>query len=357
MKVLKLAGKQNTSRIIIEKGIIKEAGEFCKPGSLETQPARICVITDSNVAKIYLDHLEQQLRYLNAPVIRHIIPAGEEYKNLRTLSDVYDTLSKHQFGRDDMIIALGGGVTGDITGFAAATYLRGIRHLVQIPTTLLAQVDSSVGGKTGVDLPRGKNLVGAFRQPDLVLIDPELLDTLPDDVYRAGMAEVIKYGCISDPEILDILSADNEKIQINNLIERCVQIKINVVEKDETEEGLRRILNFGHTIGHGVELLGNYSDLSHGEAVAIGMAAALKLGGSIGITRDGCYERLVSVLQSFCLPTRLTHPVEALSEAMLSDKKKQGDSIHFVLIEDFGKTIVKKIPVAELKQMMKVLGE
>jgi 3-dehydroquinate synthase len=357
MRAFKLVGKQNSSRIIIENGILKEAAEFCKPGSMERLPSRICIITDSNVAKIYLTDLEQQLATLSVPVIRHIIPAGEEYKNLKTVSEIYDTLSSHQFGRDDMIIALGGGVTGDIAGFAAATYLRGIRYLVQIPTTLLAQVDSSVGGKTGVDLPQGKNLVGAFRQPDLVLIDPEVLKTLPDDGYRGGMAEVIKYGCISDPEILDILSESNEKKQVFDLIERCVRIKINVVEEDETEEGLRRILNFGHTIGHGVELLGNYSDLSHGEAVAIGMAAALKLGNSLGITRDGCYERIVSILQSYRLPTKLTHSVETVFDALLSDKKKQGDSIHFVMIEDFGKTSVIKIPLSELKQMMKVLGD
>lgn len=356
MKAFKLVGKQNTSRIIIEKGLMKEVAEFCKPKSTEREPSRICVITDSNVAGIYLERMEQKLSGLNIPLIHHIIPAGEEYKNLDTVSDIYDKLSTHNFGRDDMIVALGGGVTGDIAGFAAATYLRGIRHLVQIPTTLLAQVDSSVGGKTGVDLPRGKNLVGAFRQPNLVLIDPEVLDTLPEAVYKAGMAEVVKYGCISDPEILDLVS-NHDKKRIAELIERCVRIKIDVVEEDETEDGLRRILNFGHTIGHGVETLGNYSALSHGEAVAIGMAAALKIGNHIGVTKDGCYERLVSILQSVSLPTALTHSVEEVFEALLSDKKKQGDSIHFVFIEDFGKTLIKKIPVAELKQMMKVLGD
>ena len=356
MKVLKLIGKQITSRIIIEQGILKEAAEFCRAKSNENAPSRICVVTDSNVAGIYLERLEQQLSRLNLPVSHHIIPAGEEYKNLETVSGIYDTLSNRRFGRGDMIIALGGGVTGDIAGFAAATYLRGIRHLVQIPTTLLAQVDSSVGGKTGVDLPQGKNLVGAFRQPDLVLIDPEVLDTLPGDIYKSGMAEVIKYGCISDPEILDMVSEYDKKRTIK-LIEHCVRIKINVVEEDETENGLRRILNFGHTIGHGVEKLGNYRSLSHGEAVAIGMAAALKMGNDIGITRDGCYERLVSILQSFSLPVKLTHSAEAVFEALLSDKKKQGDSIHFVFVEDFGKTQIKKVPVEELKQMMKVLGD
>lgn len=357
MKELKLVGQQNTSKIIIGKGILKEAAEFCRPKGSQTAPSRICVIADSNVAALYLERLEQELFGLGIPLFHYIIPAGEEYKTLVTVSGIYETLSNHQFGRDDMMIALGGGVTGDIAGFAAATFLRGIRHLVQIPTTLLAQVDSSVGGKTGVDLPQGKNLVGAFRQPDLVLIDPEVLSTLPEHVFKAGMAEVIKYGCISDPEILDMVIKDDYIIRITELIERCVRIKIKVVEEDELEEGLRRILNFGHTIGHGVERLGNYTELSHGEAVSIGMAAAVKIGTSIGITKDGCYEKLVSILKSFSLPTEITRSVEEVYEAMLSDKKKQGESINFVFINDFGITHVNKIPVTELKQMMKVLGE
>ncbi|HYE67817.1 MAG TPA: 3-dehydroquinate synthase [Anaerovoracaceae bacterium] len=357
MKELKLVGKQNTSKIIIEKGILKEAAEFIKMNTSEPGPSHICVITDSNVAGYYLDGLEQQLSGFDIPVFHHIIPAGEEYKNLETVSLIYDTLSNHQFGRADMIIALGGGVTGDIAGFAAATFLRGIKHLVQIPTTLLAQVDSSVGGKTGVDLPQGKNLVGAFRQPDLVLIDPQVLDTLPKSVFKAGMAEVIKYGCISDPEILEMVTKDDYKDRIIELIESCVRIKIKVVEEDETEEGIRRILNFGHTIGHSVEKLGNFTELSHGEAVSIGMTAAVKIGLSLGITRESCVDRLTEILQGFSLPTEITRSVEDVYEALLSDKKKQGDSIHFVLIEDFGKALVKKIAVTELKQIMKVLGD
>lgn len=357
MKIFKLVGKQNTSSIIIEKGLLKEAAEFCRTKSTDTAPSKICIVTDSNVAKLYLGSLEVKLAALNIPLFRHIIPAGEEYKTLETVSGIYDMLSDNRFGRDDMIIALGGGVTGDIAGFAAATYLRGMRHLIQIPTTLLAQVDSSVGGKTGVDLPQGKNLVGAFRQPDMVLIDPEVLGTLPAEIFNSGMAEVIKYGCIWDPIIMEIVSTEDYKKHMIELIERCVSIKIKVVEEDEQEAGLRRILNFGHTVGHGAERLGNYTELSHGEAVAVGMAAAVRMGNSIGITKDGCCERLIRILQHFALPTELTYPVDLVYEAMLSDKKKQGDGIHFVFIEDFGKTLVKRVPLAELKQMMKVLGD
>ncbi|HWQ78375.1 MAG TPA: 3-dehydroquinate synthase [Anaerovoracaceae bacterium] len=358
MKVLKLTGKQNISHIFIEKGILKQIAEFCRMKSADEKgPSRICVITDSNVAGLYLDYLEKKLAGLDLPVFHHIIPAGEEYKNMETVSRIYDTLAEYQCGRDDMIIALGGGVTGDIAGFAAATFLRGVRHLVQIPTTLLAQVDSSIGGKTGVDLPQGKNLMGAFRQPDLVLIDTQVLDTLPERVIKAGMAEVIKYGCIWDPEILDMVSGGSVNNRLEELIERCVGIKIKVVEEDETEEGLRRILNFGHTIGHGIEKLGNYKELSHGEAVSIGMVAAAKMGESMGITRAGCYSRLKVILQSFALPTETAYKMEDVYEAALSDKKMQGGSIHFVLIEEFGKALVKKIPAAELKQLMKALGD
>ena len=358
MKELTLNGKQHTSRILIGEGILKRAGELCASDSSNGKaPSQICVITDTNVAELYLESVEQSMSIYNVPVFHHVIPAGEEYKNLETVSKIYDTLSNHQFGRNDMIVALGGGVTGDMAGFAAATFLRGIKYLVQIPTTLLAQVDSSVGGKTGVDLPQGKNLVGAFRQPDLVLIDPEVLDTLPDKVFSAGMAEVIKYGCIWDSEILDLVEKNDYKKQLKELIERCVSIKIKVVEEDETEEGLRRILNFGHTVGHGVEKLGNFTELSHGEAVSVGMAAAVKMGEHIGITEAGLYERLILILHSFALPTVVNYPIDEVYQAMLSDKKKQGESLYFIFIENFGKTRVEKIPVAELREIMKVLGD
>lgn len=358
MKELTLNGSKNQSKILIEKGIIKRAAEFCmEEGINKKESSRICVITDSNVAKLYLESFEQDFQKLDIPVFHHVIPAGEQNKNLQTVSLIYDTLSNHQFGRNDMIIALGGGVTGDIAGFAAATYLRGIKHLVQIPTTLLAQVDSSVGGKCGVDLPQGKNLVGAFRQPDLVVIDPEILNTLPENIFTAGMAEIIKYGCIWDPKILEMAAGIDNKNEIEELIACCVRIKIKVVEEDETETGLRRILNFGHTIGHSVEKLGSFTELSHGEAVAIGMAAAVKMGEWTGITEKGCYRRLIAILESFGLPTEFPYPLEEVYQALLSDKKKQGADVYFIFLQSFGKTLIQKIPLIELKQMMKVLGD
>ena len=364
MKELTLNGKNNSSRIITGRGSLQNPKEHCRDFlTRKNKPSRICVITDTNVEKLYLESLEKRIRGLGIPVFHHVLYAGEENKNLAAVSEIYDTLSNHQTGRDDMIMALGGGVTGDIAGFAAATYLRGIRYFVQIPTTLLAQVDSSVGGKCGVDLPQGKNLVGAFRQPDLVIIDPDVLKTLPKNTFTDGMAEVIKYGCIRDPQILDMIGEmglngyDKKDAEITELIERCIRIKTDVVEADETEEGLRRILNFGHTIGHGVEKLGGFTQFSHGEAVSIGMTAAVRLGESLGITQNGCCERLSNILHAYDLPTNITYTVEEIYAAMMSDKKKQGDSIHFVFIEDFGKAQVKAIPVTELLQMMKVLGD
>lgn len=364
MKELILNGKYNKSRIIISKGILQESDKYCKDLFTDVIiPSRICVITDSNVEKIYLKALVEKLMSIDIPVFNHVLTAGEEHKNLDAVSRIYDTLSNNEMGRNDMIIALGGGVTGDIAGFAAATYLRGIRYLVQIPTTLLAQVDSSVGGKCGIDLPQGKNLVGAFRQPDLVLIDTDVLKTLPRSTFIDGMSEVIKYGCIKDAKILDIINEtdfynfNNNDNEIIEIIKRCVGIKTEVVEADETEEGLRRILNFGHTIGHGIEKLGNYKQFSHGKAISIGMAAAAFIGENLGITQTGCYERLKKILNSFNLPTELPYPAEDIYKAIMSDKKKQGEIIHFVFIESFGKVQVIPIRIAELLQNMKVLGD
>lgn len=387
MKKLNLKGKHISSTILIGRGILDQAGELCSAElSGRKAPSAICVITDSNVEQLYLKAVLEQLAIFEVPVHSHVIPAGEEYKNLVTVSRIYEDLSAKRFGRDDMIVALGGGVTGDIAGFTAATYMRGIRHLVQIPTTLLAQVDSSVGGKTGVDLPLGKNLVGAFRQPDVVLIDPAVLDSLPKQIFTGGMAEVIKYGCIWDEEILElaekkgsvkqtllyaetkehvsgsgdavIAPVDSEqKEKLESLIERCVAIKIRVVEEDETEEGLRKILNFGHTIGHGLEKLADFTELSHGEAVAMGMLAAAQMGEAAGITEKGCHDRLKALLRSYGLPTELPYSIADIYQALMADKKIQGGSIHFIFLENFGKTDIRKLPVEELRQMMKVLGD
>lgn len=359
MKELQLKGRDTQSKIFIEKGLLAQESS---PGGREEwlvggTSLNVCIITDSNVAPLYLDIVKKKWASWGCRVCTHVVPAGEEFKTTETIAEIYQTLSEHELGRKDLIVALGGGVVGDMAGFAAATYLRGMKRLIQIPTTLLAQVDSSVGGKCGVDLPAGKNLVGAFRQPDRVLIDPSVLQSLSRDIVVSGIAEIIKYACIWDEELWQWLAADEAQWKLEEIIARCVAIKIHVVEEDETEEGLRRILNFGHTLGHGIEKLGGFTRYSHGEAVAMGMAAMAKIGEAIGATKLGTYDLLVKMLKRFGLPTEVPYDREALFQAVLTDKKKQGDHIHLIFISSIGTVEQRKTPVKELKEMMKVLGE
>ena len=315
-ETLSLTGANGVSEIHIETGLLDRAGAVI----LETfSPSRVHIVSDSTVAPLYLEKLEKQF---SLPVTHTVIPAGEEHKQLSTVEGIYHDLLAAGMTRKDLIIALGGGVVGDITGFAAATFLRGV-SLCQIPTTLLAQVDSSVGGKTGVDLPEGKNLVGAFYQPRLVLIDPNVLASLPDSTFADGMAEVVKYGYISNREILTMVSQPDYKSNIENIIYECVKIKRDVVAIDEHDTGLRMILNFGHTIGHAAEKLGNYTDLTHGQAVAIGMVAAMRLSALLGVpvvsTVAQCkasQEALMQVVDQVmdgtlvCTPHLVTYPPE-----------------------------------------------
>ena len=341
MQTLSLTGANGLSEIFIEPGLLGYAGEEI----LKTfSPSRVHIVTDSNVAPLYLEQLAQQFEL---PVSSTVIPAGEEHKQLSTVEGIYHDLLAVGFTRKDLIIALGGGVVGDITGFAAATLLRGI-SLCQIPTTLLAQVDSSVGGKTGVDLAEGKNLVGAFYQPRLVLIDPEVLNTLPDTTFADGMAEVVKYGYIANPDILDMVSQPDYKAHISDVIYECVKIKRDVVAIDEHDTGLRMILNFGHTVGHAVEKLGNYTELTHGQAVAIGMVAALRLGALRGDADLSA--PLVALLHKIGLPTELTHDREAIFGALLSDKKKFGSTVNFILVREPGRAEITPIEAEALHE-------
>lgn len=344
MRKLSLTGAAGQSDILIGRGLLGEAAAQC---AAVFSPSRIHIVTDTNVAPLYLSKLEAQF---DVPVSHTVIPAGEEHKRLSTVETVYHDLLANGMTRKDLILALGGGVTGDITGFAAATFLRGIT-LCQIPTTLLAQVDSSVGGKTGVDLPEGKNLVGAFYQPRLVLIDPDVLSSLPDKVFSEGMGEVIKYGCISNPAILEMCAAPDYKQNIEAIIYECVKIKRDVVAVDEHDTGLRMILNFGHTIGHAAEKLGNYVDLAHGEAVAIGMVAAMRLSNLLGAPVDHV-PMLTATLQNAGLPTELKYDREELYRALLSDKKKFGGTVNFILVRELGKAEIVPIEAEELHRLL-----
>lgn len=346
MQQLTLNGTSGVSDIYIEGGLLAHAATHCLA---HFSPSRVHIVTDSHVAPLYLDMLRAQFEL---PVSVTVIPAGEEQKRLSTVETLYHDFLAAGMTRKDLIIALGGGVTGDITGFAAATFLRGV-SLCQIPTTLLAQVDSSVGGKTGVDLPEGKNLVGAFYQPRLVLIDPAVLSTLPSKTLCDGMAEVIKYGCIANPTILDLVRAPDYRSHLEHIIYECVKIKRDIVAVDEHDTGLRQILNFGHTIGHAAEKLGNYTALTHGQAVAIGMVAAMKLAAATGA--PDLTGTLIEILERHHLPTALPYDRDDIYHALLSDKKNFGGTMNFILVHTLGKAEIEPIPVEQLHELMQVL--
>lgn len=336
---LHVALKENSYDILIEKGLLKKAGEELK----RRLPCRRWMIAaDENVAGLYAGAVEDSLKEAGLQVSRLTLPAGEASKSLAMLETVYHALLKAGIGRGDGLIALGGGVIGDLIGFAAATYLRGIPY-VQIPTSLLAQVDSSVGGKVAVDLPEGKNLVGNFYQPKLVLMDPDTLDTLPDRYFYDGMGEVIKYGCIRDAKLFALIQdhAGREALMphMHEIIAACVAIKADIVTRDERDTGERMLLNFGHTLGHAMEALQGYAGLSHGEAVAVGMHLICRLAEEKGLTEKGTAEAIKNCLQANHLPVsvHLDAP-EKLFGVLGRDKKKLGRALHVVLLDRIGKS-------------------
>lgn len=342
MKKLTLSGTSTRSEIYIGSGLLEQVHTRC----MEVfSPSRVHIVTDSTIAPLYLEQIRAQF---DLPTSVTIIPAGEEHKRLSTVEQIYHDLLAAGMTRKDLIIALGGGVTGDITGFAAATFLRGV-SLCQIPTTLLAQVDSSVGGKTGVDLPEGKNLVGAFYQPRLVLIDPNVLNTLPESILIDGMAEVIKYGYIADASILHLVS--DYRAHLTEIIYACVKIKCDVVSQDEHDTGLRMILNFGHTIGHAAEKLGGYTDLTHGQAVAVGMVAAMQLSNALGAPCD-LVPDVIQHLKEVGLPTELVYDRQQIFETLLSDKKKFGGTVNFILVRTPGTADIVPIDVQILHKFI-----
>lgn len=303
----------------------------------------VLVVTDTNVAPHYLERTENSLKNAGFSVISEIIPAGEPSKNLENYEKLLRRMAAAHLTRADTVVALGGGVTGDLAGFAAASYLRGIR-LVQVPTTLLAMVDSSVGGKTAVDLPEGKNLVGAFHQPALVLCDLDTLDTLPQAVFREGCAEVIKTAILFDRPLFEDLKRDGLNFDRESVIARCVEHKRDIVAEDEFETGSRKLLNLGHTLGHAVEKCSGYA-VAHGAAVAIGTAAMARA----FCKEDG--EEIHAVLQKFGLPLTTEFTPEELAEAALADKKRQGDTVTLVVPTAVGKCELCRLPVSELQSV------
>ena len=336
--------------IFIERGILDLCGEYVKR---LTTAEKAVVVTDNNIAPHYQWRVLNSLGKQNIDAKPFIYKAGEESKNLATISELYKMLADFRMTRRDIIIALGGGVCGDMAGFAAATYLRGI-DFIQIPTSLLAQVDSSVGGKTGVDLPQGKNLVGAFHQPAAVLIDPDTLNTLPDKFIADGMGEVIKYGCIKDGQFFEFLERENALEHIEDVIETCVSIKRDVVNRDEKESGERMLLNFGHTLGHAIEKIYGFTGMTHGMAVAIGMVMIARAGEERGVTQNGTAERIKSLCEKYGLPASDRATFAELAEAAAGDKKTSGSKINLVLLKNIGESFILTIPLRELEEFITV---
>ena len=340
-----------TYDITIGSGILDQAGSIIRQvtgtsGGESGGAGIAAVITDDIVSLLYERRLIDSLKDSGYRAESYVFPHGESSKNTDTFISILDFLAGKKLSRSDIVIALGGGVTGDLAGFAASCYLRGIRF-IQIPTTLLSAVDSSVGGKTAVNLSAGKNLAGAFYQPDAVICDIDLLSTLTEEVFRDGCAEIIKYGIIADSALFESL-----KIPVNThpeeVITRCVEIKRDITSRDEFEKGERKLLNFGHTAGHAIELLSEYR-VSHGHAVAAGMAIAARMAVRLGLCEINCLTDILEMLRLYGLPENTIYSAREISKACLSDKKREGGGITMIFPVKTGKCILKNIPVSELE--------
>ncbi|WP_312641763.1 3-dehydroquinate synthase [Hydrogenoanaerobacterium sp.] len=334
--------------ILIGDDLLDHAGEHIR--GLTSSP-RIAIVTDDIVAELYLQRLENSLRKNGFDSIcSYVFENGEHSKTLETAGKIYDFLAKHNITRSDLVIALGGGVVGDVTGFAASTFLRGLRY-VQIPTTLLAQVDSSVGGKTAVDLSSGKNLVGTFWQPSLVLCDISLLSTLGSDIFADGAAEVIKYGAIRDKELFEMIASSDYAEHLEEIIHRCICIKRDIVQMDEFDTGERMLLNFGHTLAHAIENHSNYS-IPHGKAVAVGMVMITKASTKAGITPVGATEALERACNRFGLPTTVDFDLNQLVEICLNDKKRDNMHINVILLNQIGDAHICKMQIDDFRNFI-----
>lgn len=327
----------------IGAGLLKNAG-ICVREVTKAETA--VVVTDDIVNALYGDRVMGSLQAEGLRTLRFVFPNGEASKNLTVLGDLLEYLAENHVTRSDCIVALGGGVVGDLAGFAAAVYQRGI-DFVQMPTTLLACVDSSVGGKTAVDLTAGKNLAGAFYQPKAVLCDYETLSTLPDAVFADGMAEVIKYGAAFDRAFFDFLKLHNARENLETVIARCIELKRDIVAEDETDRGRRGLLNFGHTLGHAIEGCSRFA-VSHGSAVGIGMVMMSRAAYKSGLTKADCSDEIAALLRQYGLPTKTAYAAEALCEKALSDKKRSGSHITLVIPETLGHCVLHTVETAAL---------
>ncbi len=325
--------------VLIGDGLVDKCGELT---AKVVKPCRCLIVSDDTVDELYGDRAQISFSYSGFETHRFVFPAGEASKALSTLADILNAMGEAKLSRSDLVVALGGGVTGDMAGFAAAIYARGIRF-VQVPTTLLAAVDSSVGGKTAVDMPFGKNMVGAFHQPSLVVTDTDVLQDLPREQLSNGAAEAIKCGVLNDPALFALLETGRWQDRIDEVVARCVTYKRDVVARDEFDTGERAFLNLGHTFGHAIEVCSGLR-LLHGQAVGIGTLMAAACAGC----PEDMLRRLAGCLKNNGLPTRCPYGADALAKAAMNDKKRSGGTITLVLPEAIGKCALRKLPVSEL---------
>ncbi|WP_461206406.1 3-dehydroquinate synthase [Clostridium sp. DL1XJH146] len=351
MKKLTVKVTKKEYPIIIDRGNIEKIGLLTKE---YFDGDKVAIITDENVDKYYGEIVEDSLIQQGYGVIRIIIKPGEKSKSFESLNKIYEELLDFEITRGDLIITLGGGVIGDLGGFAASTFLRGV-PFIQVPTSLLAQIDSSVGGKVAIDLERGKNLVGSFYHPEAVFIDPNVLNTLEDRFLYDGTAEAIKYGCIRS----EILFTKLEEIQnkqeylnsMDEIIYECCKIKKEVVQNDERDLGERMILNFGHTFGHAVEKYFGYEKYTHGEGVAIGMYTITKKSEESGFTKKGTLERMKRLIQKYNLPFWVEElKVDMAMSTIFNDKKAKGSKLRIILLKDIGNVVIKEIDKEEVEK-------
>ena len=335
--------------IVIDKGILPKSGDMIKE---VTSAERVAVITDDTVDKLYSDVVMKSLSDAGFETFKFVFPHGEKSKNISTFSSILEFLAESGLTRTDALVALGGGVVGDVAGFAAASYLRGI-DFIQIPTTLLACVDSSVGGKTAIDLKAGKNLAGAFYQPKLVIADFETLSTLTDGIFADGMAEVIKYGVIFDKAFFEFLRDNEAKDNLEYVITRCVELKRDIVNADEKEKGVRALLNFGHTVGHAIEKCSGYK-IPHGSAVAVGMVIISRAAYKCSFCDENYADFIASLNKKYSLPVSTDFSASELSSAAMADKKRAGDKIKLIIPEALGNCVIKSVPTSKLE---KIIGE
>jgi 3-dehydroquinate synthase len=341
MEEIILNAKNESYSIYIEDNILNNIAEYTKRIN---GVKNIFIVTDENVFLLYFSKIKKLLEEGGYTVSSYVQKAGEMSKSIENLTTLYSECIKNNITRSDLIIALGGGVVGDITGFLAATYLRGV-PLIQIPTTLLSQIDSSVGGKVAVNLETGKNLVGAFYQPKIVLIDPTTLTTLSSAIFADGLAEAIKYAFIKDATLLELFSDSYKNILA--IIKRCVIIKKDVVQEDEFDKGERMILNFGHTVGHTIEKTGNYSAYTHGQAVALGMIVATEISVEMGFIGESAVVNLKDILKANKLPLTVPYSAEDCLKYIKNDKKLEGATLNAILLEDIGKCVIHRMKIKE----------